>query len=441
MNSIGTRTKELIGPNFFFMVWSGSIGIANSLVVWIAFTRTKDIVEVGNFAIMMGLYALFYGIVGLGLQPYLINEIRERGSQNDPVAKVTTFVSSAAVFLGISGIAAACLMTATGYFLADSTEVFAAIAILSISMIPSGIDAVAESVAIAYEQTRIVAVIATIENLLRTAVPLALILSGYGLIPIAIAFAIIRFTALIVYAITARRHLANFDLRRAEVSRLARITPTFAGTIVLANLNWQLPMIVLGFISVASELAILGTSARFLIPVSILMGSFANAVHPTIVDQVKLGASESLRCLSRLVALPLTFAMIAVGCSVLFGGSLLAALFGESYRAASQTLTVLAMCAAPFCVVMIAARALVATSNQRIDLIANVVGVVICATAAVTLTPEFGAVGAAVSQFLAFSVMAAIETIFLLRIFAPHSARAVSAVGILAFLRSAIWNK
>jgi len=441
MNSIQTKTKDLIGPNFLFMVWSGAIGIANSLVVWIAFTRTKDISEVGNFAVMMGLYALFYGIVGLGLQPYLINEIRNRANQDDGIAKVTTFVSSAVVFLGISGVAAACLMTATGYLLADSTEAFVAIAILSISMLPSGVDAAAESVAIAYERTRIVAVIATIENLLRTAVPMALILGGYGLIPIAIAFAAIRFTAVIAYAITARGHLANFDLHRAEISTLVRTAPTFAGTILLANLNWQLPMIVLGFISVASEQAILGTAARFLIPVSILMGSFANAVHPTIVDQVKLGAGESLRCLSRLVALPLAFAVIAVGCSVLFGDSVLATLFGEQYRAASQTLTILAMCAMPFCVVMIAARALVATSNQRIDLIANAVGVVICATAAVALTPEFGAVGVAVSQLLAFSIMAAIETIFLLRVFAPRFARTSSAVGILALLRAAIWNK
>jgi O-antigen/teichoic acid export membrane protein len=69
----------------------------------------------------------------------------------------------------------------------------------------------------------------------------------------------------------------------------------------------------------------------------------------------------------------------------------------------------------PFCVVMIAARGLVATNSQHIDLYANALGVAVCFLACSFLIPRYGAMGAAIAQLLSFLSMALVETIYLSR--------------------------
>ena len=70
-----------VAQNLLWMVWSGAISIANSMLIWIFLARLREPEELGRFTIVMGLYALFYSVCSLGLMPFLVSEISRRSEQ------------------------------------------------------------------------------------------------------------------------------------------------------------------------------------------------------------------------------------------------------------------------------------------------------------------------------------------------------------------------
>lgn len=306
-------------------------------------------------------------------------------------------------------------MTVSGFIVSESWAVRASALVLSFSMIPTGLIVASEATAISYGRARLVAVVSSVENLVRTAVPIGLIWAGYDIVIICASFTAIRFVALVVYAAAASPNLNQFAFSSAEFRRIFSVFPTFAGTIVFASINWQAGLFLLGYLSTESESAKYGTASRFLIPVSILMASYASVIQPAIAKHLNQPDADPGKYLSKILRVPLIAAIFAALCAPFLSGPVLAALFGNTYESAAATLDILALSVIPFCLVMIIARGLVAMNAQRVDLTANILGVVVCLCGGVILIPRYGAAGAAMSQLLSFLAMAIVETAYISR--------------------------
>lgn len=388
------------------MAWSGTVSIANSVVLWIMMARTREIDEVGRFAIVMGLYALFVSICSLGLVPYLVSEISRRRLQGP---SVKDFISSAAAFMVGAGLVSGMLMTLAGIFTTESASTRLAVFILSFSMLPSGLIILAEAGAVAHGRTHLIARITTTENIARTLVPLFLITQGYGLPLICASFVAVRFLALGAYVLPARDLVSRDSVRGAELLSLARIAPTFAGTIVAASIMWQGPAIFLGRFSSEIETAKYGTASRFMIPVSILLASYADIIQPRLSGYVVSSGAFLAGYIRRITIAPVLIGIAAAMAAPLASGPALRLLFGGTYSEAARTVEIFAACLIPYTLIMIMARALVSLGAQKIDLLANLVGVLTFAILGRILVPSFGAEGAAAAQLIGFILMAAIE--------------------------------
>jgi O-antigen/teichoic acid export membrane protein len=415
-NVPGGESPGNLGRNFFWMSWSGAVSIANSVLIWIFMARMRDVDEVGRFAIIMGLYALFFNIVSLGLLPYLINEISRRitsGTKRE--SPVLEFITSAHVFLLVSGLVSAGLMIACGFVMSESWQVRLSTLALSLAMIPTGLLVASEATAVSYGRARLVATISSVENLIRTVIPIGLIWAGYDLIVICLSFTVIRFIALTAYAAAAKANLKQFTFSGVEFKRILSVFPTFAGTILFASINWQAGLVMLGYLSTEAESAKYGTASRFLIPVSILMASYASVIQPAIASHLNQSNVDPGKYLSKVMRIPLFAATLAALCAPFLSEPVLGTFFGSTYKSAAPTLDILALSVIPFCLVMMIARGLVAINAQRVDLIANVLGVIVCLGGGVMLIPRYGAAGAAISQLLSFLAMAIAETVYISR--------------------------
>ncbi|MFN2501631.1 MAG: oligosaccharide flippase family protein [Pyrinomonadaceae bacterium] len=395
-----------IGRDLFWTSWSGVITIANSILLWVFIARMRDVEELGRFTIVMGLYALFYSVCTLGLFSHLVAEITRR--REDPDLTIT-FVSTATCFLAISGTGCAVLMSICGAWASESASVRGATSILSMALIPTALIGIAEAVALAYGRTRTIAFVTTLENVIRTVVPIALIWFGFSISAICISFVLIRCVSLVIYIGTARGFISEFSFSRSEFLRLAGSAPTFAGTIVLASINWQAAVILLSHFSTETESAKYGVASRFLIPVTILMASYANVIQPALVRAARSGALKTAIESGRAMRLPVLMFTGGAILSPFMSEWLLTILFGSRYADSAETLDILAVSAIPFCLVMIAARSLVAMHSQRVDLFANAIGVVVFLLAGSLWIPEHGAWGAALAQLLSFLFMTVVE--------------------------------
>ena len=417
MNLYPTNKTAKVGQNLLWMVWSASISIANSILLWAYFARMREVEEVGKFTIVMGIYTLFFGICSLGLIPFLVSEISRRSEQSAAKSEqnVATFISTATVVLLISGIGCAVLMAVGGFFVSASWSVRLSNLILSLALIPTSLLAVGESTAISFGQTRLIAIATTLENLLRTIIPFALIWFGFDIWLICVSFVLVRVVALFIYFWAARHKLRFFNFNADDLAKILRVVPTFGGTIILVSINWQAAIILLGFFSTEIESAKYGVASRFLLPVSILMASYASVIQPIITQYAQNSMANAGFYLSKMLSYPLILATLVAIISPFLSRQILTIFFGSKYADASTTLDILAMSIVPFCVVMIVARGLVATNAQQIDLIANAVGVVVCLAGGLLLIPKYGAIGAATAQLLSFLAMAVLETIYLSR--------------------------
>ena len=402
-----------------WMVWSGAISIANSLLLWVFFARLRDVEELGRFTIVMGLYALFYGICSLGLIPYIVSEIAKRNEQNDVNAtgknerKVAEFISTASIFLLFTGVACAVLMGVCGFLVSESWAVRVSALILSFAMIPTGVINVGEASAIAFGRTRLVAFATTFENVLRTFVPFVLIWFGASIPVICISFVLVRIAALLIYGWDARPKIKHFSFNKSDFIIFLKVSPTFGGTMILASVNLQAVILLLGFFSTEVESAKYGVASRFLIPVSILMASYASVIQPVFTQFAHKSIENAGSYLSKMASYPLILSVLAAVASPFLSNQVLTVFFGENYSDASTTLDILAISVVPFCIVMIVARGLVAINAQHIDFFANAVSVAVCFLAALFFIPRYGAIGAAIAQLFSFLSMSVVETVYL----------------------------
>lgn len=409
-------SSKAITQNLLWMAWSGAVSIANSLLVWIFMARMRDVEELGRFTIVMGLYALFYSVCSLGLIPYLVSEISRRNARDEKSAEtISGFITSASVFLLVSGIFCAFLMAACGFWASESWSVRLSTLILSLAMIPTGLIAVAEATSIAFGRTRLIAFVSTLENILRTAIPLALIWFGFDISVVCISFVAVRIMALAVYFPAGGKYLSQFDFDADDFRKIFKVAPTFAGTIILASINWQAVIILLAHFSTEIESAKYGVASRFLVPVSILMASYASVIQPVIAQYAQQSPEKFGSYISRMASYPLILSTLAAILSPFLSRLVLTAFFGGNYADVAPTLDVLALSVVPFCLVMVVARGLVATNAQHIDLLANALGVAACFAAGWFLIPQYGAKGAALAQLFSFFLMALVEIVYLSR--------------------------
>ena len=421
-NLIQTGGANGFAANLSWLVFSGAVSIANSILVWIFMARWRDAEELGRFTIVMGLYALFYNICSLNLSPHLVCEISRRSAKTSE--KIREFFGTSAVFLVISGAICAVLMTISGFLLSDSAEVRISTAVLSIALVPTALIALGEAKALAFGRGRFIAGITTFENLLRTVVPLFLIAFGFPMWAICVSFVAVRIVAAAIYFLADK---FDFAFAKKEFTNLLKVAPTFAGTIIFASLNWQLPLILLARLATESESARYGVASRFLIPAAILAAGFANAMQPALVREWEKSVAAGANYLWRRARLILVLTVAAAVLSPFLSRAVLEILFGAGYAESARVLDLLAISVVPFALVLITARGLVAANEARIDLLANVVGSAVCLTTGLFLIPRYGAGGAATAQIAAFFVMAILEISFLASFARAQISNAVAA--------------
>ena len=409
MESKIQNPKSKIIQNVLWMAWSGAVSIANSVVVWVFLARWREAEEIGRFTVVMSLYMLFFTICSLGLSPFIVNEISRRNGENKTAE---SFIGTATISLLGWGIICAFLMTISGFLFSLSAEVQISTLVLSLAMIPTGAITCAESVALAFGKTRLIALVSTLENVLRTLIPIALIFYGYSLPIICASFVLVRFVTIAVYYF-ANFKISTFKFFDREIFRkLLKVAPTFAGITILASLNWQITTMFLGRFSTEIESAKYGVASRFLIPVMILMAGYAGVIQPLLANKTEGKLGGFLSKIIRNLLLLATFASLL---APFFSEFILTNLFGANYAGSAPVLNILALTVVPFCAVMVVGRGLVATDSQHIDLIANAVGVAVCVIVGAVLIPQHGAIGAATTQFISLLTMAIVEIVYLSR--------------------------
>ncbi len=403
--TIEKAAAKSIGRGTLWLAASGALGIANSLLIWMLLARMREPAEVGQFAVIMGLYTVFMTICTLGLTPFLASEFGRREERSG-------FLASAAALIGGWSVVCGVGLALAGRMIDGSPEVAASSLVLSIAMVPTGLIAVAESYLMATGRFRRVSLTTAIESLLRAVVPVLLLLRGASLTTMFAAMAAIRCLVCLGYAVIglspARWWALLREVRWDVVREIRAVVPTFAGVTVLAALHWQIAIVLTHELAGEVETARYGVASRFLVPVTMLLMSHVNALQPVAGRLASRSSAELGLLLSgslrMVIGLSLPLAIVAI----LLGKDLLRVLFGENYVAAYPAFALLGLSVPGLGMAVVAARGLVALGRQRMDLLANLLAVAVAIPSGMLLIPRYGAAGAALAHSFSVGVMAAV---------------------------------
>ncbi len=370
-----------------------------SVAVVLVASRLLGSQGLGRYTLAFTFLYFFGEVAPLGLYALITREgARDRTRLERLLANAIPLGLCAAIVLSLSMVA---LVLALNYDGPTQTAVI----LLSPALIPATLNSFFEATFVALERMEYIALSAIAENLFKVCIAVGLLLCGYGLNAALLAAVGGYVLACIVSVSLIRR--AGVRVRVAwdhdMLRELGTAAPTFLLISVFATLYWRIDIFMLSKLRSVADVGLYSAAWRLLEFAIIAPQSLCLALYPQMAsarnDVPSLaGLGETAARYLFAVSLPLATALTVLG------GSALAFLYGESFRAATATLSVLIWTVVPYCWVRYHAYILVAADRQRIDLSLNVLITGLNVVLNLFLIPAYGHFGAAVATLISVGV-------------------------------------
>ncbi|MCC6848707.1 MAG: flippase [Deltaproteobacteria bacterium] len=292
-----------------------------------------------------------------------------------------------------------------------------AIAIASLALLPSALGTLYDAAFIARERMDYLACVALAENAIKVGLAGPALLLGYGL-PTVIALAVAGRILANTLAVVMLRSLGirvspGRDTR--VLGALLASAPTFVSIAMFSTLYWRIDVFMLSKIGSVEDVGRYGAAWRILELALVVPQSFCLSLYPQLAAAIRVDRTE----LARLGRMAMRF--LAAGSLPLatwftvMGDDVMALLYGEEFRSAGSTLSILVWTLVPYGWVRYHAYVLVAAELQRIDLAMNVALTAVAVALKLYLIPAYGPWGAGLGTLLSMIVYAVAQVTYLKR--------------------------
>lgn len=361
-----------------------------SFILVMVISRYLGVAGLGKYSLIFSFIGIFGSLSSLGLGTLVVREVARRPQQ------VHLFFLNAAVVGTISSLAMVVAMNviiaAMGY---DSDVVHAGL-IFSFSLVASTASGFMEAAFRAEEKSHYIALTQVIENALKVASCICLLVTGHGIVTLFAAILLTRcFGLLLMFWFYVR--VFGFPRGRFHseiIKLLTREAPTFASITIFATLHLNLNQIMLSKLQDMHAVGIFSAADRLLGICVTIPVAFGSALLPSFTrtyvkgqEELKRQTSDSLRYMY-LLNLP-----IVLGTFIL-ADQIIQLIYGVKFVPAGAVLRIHILSLIPFSTVYLLAQVLMATDNQRVDLKINILGATLVFLLNLLLIPHFAEMGA-----------------------------------------------
>lgn len=362
--------------------------------------RLLGVEDFGKFSLARGYFDLLLNLCATGLCIVMTRDIAQRPDRAMPY-----FACSSTLVLALSALASGAIL-GLGYALGYSQDTQTALVIACLALGPAAVSVVLEAMFVAYEQAELVTLGTVLENVLRTALSIAALGLGFGLLSLFWILLGTRALMLAFYLIVFHVRIAplrwSFDW--AFFRRMLHDWRVFAAENWLANIYWSLDFVVLSMFYGEAVVGLYAAAYKILNLGNALASSYVNAVFPYISRLFSQSAEDFRRV--KLVSfrymlalcLPMVVTMYALA------DRIVVFLYTDAYAEAVPILQVLIWILLLRFVIPFLSHILFARGEQVRSLQVAVVSLVVHAGLAFALIPPYGAIGAASALLLAASI-------------------------------------
>ena len=381
-------------------------------------SRYLGVEGLGRYTLAFSFLYLFNAVAPLGLGAIITRDgARDR-------TRLDGMLSNAMTLGTITSIVLTLAVAALAYLFDYDHETRTAIVILGLALVPCTIGTFQDSTFIALERMDYLAFGTLAEYAIKVGGGMLLLFLGFGLNAVLLLAVVGRVVGCMISAVLLRRLelRVRWTLERETIRGLLKLAPTFLFIGIFATLYWRIDIFMLSKLQPVEEVGYYGAAWRILELAMVLPQSLCLSLYPQISASA-LSDLQQLRKIGR-GAMRYLFALslpTAIGVTML-AAPILQLLYGEAFRAAAYTLSVLILTLVPYGIVRYHAYVLVGANHQRIDLALNVVMSVLNVLLNLLLIPRYGHLGAAIATFVSICAYGILQYGYLLRRLPGHAA-------------------
>jgi O-antigen/teichoic acid export membrane protein len=350
----------------------------------------------GKFALTQSLFELCLSLTATGLGILVTREVAK------DVGWLSRHLVPATTMIVVLGACAGGLLAIVTRFAGYAPDTSVAIHVASLAVIPAALCAIAEAIFVAFEKAELVAIGTAAESLLRTALWIAALMTGHGLLSLFVILIAARCAQLILYGLFLARRLPPIEwrLRFGTLWLLVLEWRVFAAETWLATFYLSLDVVLLSFFCGEAAVGLYDAAWKLIRLGPVVANSFATAVFPFIArlyvnsrDMFQQISEQSVKYILAIV-LP-----AVLGISIL-SERIVLLLFDRQFAESAPVLQILAWLLIPQFLNQFLSRVLYARGQQGRSLVVSAVGLVSFLAVAFILIPKFGVIGAAWSTVL-----------------------------------------
>lgn len=372
-----------------------------SFILVLVISRRLGAEGLGEYSLLLSFSLIFTTISSLGLGSLVVREV-----SREPEHVHAFFVNSMG-FGFVSSIVGLVVMNLVIHVMNYDAAVVLGAFFCSLALIPGTAIRYMESIFRGLERSEFVAAGFAFENGLRVLVCVPLVLLGYGIVAIFAVITIIRLLGffLLYYFYVKINGRPGWSFRPDIWGHLTREAPTFAGIAIFSTLHLNMCEVMLSKLQSIEAVGIFSAAGRIINMCQTLPLGFSLAVLPFLTKKSGEGKRDLFRgSVDSLRYVFIGVCPMVVGAFVL-GDQIIELVYGAKFVSAGPVLRYLAFVMLPYTMVLILAQLLIATNNQRVDLMINISAVALSFVFNYAFIPRLGELGAVLAAFLTLVIL------------------------------------
>lgn len=359
-------------------------------------SRYMGVEGLGKYSLVLSYSAIFSTLASLGLADLCVRQVARDRSQ------VHNYLINGVSIGGVASLASVLAMNVVVFTMGYPRDVLWASAVCSLGIPASTAIVFMEATFRALEKSYFVALAFVVENIVRVVACVALIFSGYGIVPLFIAvFGSRIFGMLLMFFYYVK--VAGFprsSLNSPTLRFLLAEAPTFASIAIFSTIHLSVDQIMLSKLQGLEAVGYYSAADRLLSISKTVPVAFSAALL-TFFSKESSSDASNVRglCVDSLRYTAIAICPIVVGTCVL-ADRFVELLYGPLFVQTGAILRVHMISLIPFSTVYIFAQVLIATDNQRVDLAINVMAAFLNIGLNFVLIPVLGAMGAVVATLV-----------------------------------------
>jgi len=372
---------------------------ASNFVLYILIARHLGVLAFGQFSLVYTFYIIFQVPAMFGLVSLIVREVAKDKSH------YSKYLVNGHLIVLISSLLSLGLLILTVNLLGYSGEVIRATYLLGLALIPFAMCKVCEAIFQAFERMQFIVYAFGLADLVKIVLVWLLLFRGFGLLQVLAVLVVIQSVMLIIEWFFIYHYFPrpSWTIDLAFSKKLTRVATTFLGISLFAILFLRVNVIILS--KFEGEVAVGFYNAAFQLTYVFMIASrsITDAIYPvlsrTFIDNRVKFQKYAERAVEFLISLAIP---LAVG--FFFLADIILLVYKEEFVAGAPVLRILVWMLVPLSFERILGGALLASGQQRANLVITMVNTVSIFALGMVLIHRFGLVGAGVALLISVTI-------------------------------------